>query len=1175
MLLRSVRLSAVLLLMLLGCAGLALAQARPAMLVLAGRGYAPSAKLDHLWMQQLHEQGIDLDARYQDKLPPWDDLKKYHVLVILGLPPYSEENVAVLDRFLEGGGGLFLIPDLHGYAGTLAVMLNWEKYLQRWGAHIPLEHVEDMTTVAVHPRNTRRYIYTDKILPSPVSEGVKGLWFPGGEEDNWAFHAWGHALDVSPEWTVVVRGGDASFTRPMKMVGVSAEADLLPQMHFRANPQQPPALFAIRSVGKGRVALTVSDPILHLYGGLTWIHDGVMINKGLQNRPSDFGRLFANTVRWLAEPALAGGTLGGYVQDPLQLKHPNMRRAPSEYFSEFDSYQNPTPPSGVYRGLIGARTAFSSGRGTVAEWATAARESGLDFIVFTEDFARLDEKKYRALEAQCRQLTTKDLVLIPGMALKNNIGNFLWVQGFDITWPKPSQLTGTDKDELRLQCFDAEGKLTYSDEDAKNWVWQFHGVTAKNLGYYDFTQNPGVPVRNLRLFGILAVMTYRNGKLIEDLTQDYLDYVSDGCPPLACAMNVVFSPEELRQAVASGQYLTHVGASSPDKIVEAMQYGHQYGRPNVYVSSGPRIRAWAGTQRFSTYAGESFVTARRRARPELWVTSDAGLREIVIYSETRPYRRLLFNGEKEFRTVFEWAYDRHRELTAVVTDVNGGRAVSASRSLWSDTHYNGWCNDRQNGELWHGPLTLMGARPPGGHTSRQSVGPTWDGGPPLQPFGLMDVHPGIVTADRQVEGFYRLYGGRLMEGNMYPGCYDDCVAVMAADAEHVYAPGVVANAYHTLGPIEPSRLIKFHYRRTQFLRRSAGVNLDWHPMYPEETGASLALIEGVVTLRQDLNLESLLFTGMWPHSYPKDERTVPLMVLNTGGGIQALGRAESFDQPDGAKGMGPAGERGSAFEVKPGGYVGMMPSGVGHTSLIFNAAQKPVRARVTKAFNAWWVTDPASGPQPAGAEFPFRYLAYYEDRDEPVINTLRIENVRRYLGLTGVNGCGLEVKRGRLLSQFGILEFAPEEGVVEFVVPNPGWRVNVPLGVRIHGFNPNWTVGQLQIEGYSTNFYTNGKNVYRQLGMDDRDLIHLTLYPDFAPRTHNVVGHPVQCDNRDLIIEVTQLSVKPHQYRVAVNNPTNQTITATLRQSMALPEFKFADTQVTVPAGGYLVVREQ
>ena len=61
--------------------------------------------------------------------------------------------------------------------------------------------------------------------------------------------------------------------------------------------------------------------------------------------------------------------------------------------------------------------------------------------------------------------------------------------------------------------------------------------------------------------------------------------------------------------------------------------------------------------------------------------------------------------------------------------------------------------------------------------------------------------------------------------------------------------------------------------------------------------------------------------------------------------------------------------------------------------------------------------------------------------------------------------------------------------------------------MRFHGFCPNWTVGQFQIVGYSQKFYTNGRRVYRQLGMDDRDIVHLAVYPDHAPKVHNIVGH--------------------------------------------------------------------
>jgi len=1139
---------------------------QPSVLILPGRGYSPLCKPDYNWLNKLHKAGFALDVKYSEKLPDWDALRRYNALLMLGLPPFSDSVAGLLDRYLDAGGGLFLIPNLTGYAGTLKCMKSWNAYLARWGARVPLEHIHDLTTVTTHPRSTRKFVYTDKILASPVSEGVKALWFPGGEKDNWAWHAFGHAIEVTPEWTVVARGSDSSFTKPMSEVGASAEHDLLPEMFFRPEPGVPPDLFAIRQAGNGRVALTVSDPIFHVFGGTSWIHDGVMLSKGLQRRPSHFGRLVENTCRWLAEPSVKNGRLGGHVQDPLQLKHPNSRKSPNEYFGEFDSYQNPTPPSAVFRGLIGARSAYSSGQGTVAEYAAAAREAGLDFVVFTEEFAELTEEKYRKLERECKDLSSEDLVLIPGMALMSNIGNHLWGHGFGIPWLKPSQLAGPDRRRIRLQCFDKDGKLAHSDEDAKNWLWAFHGVTGRNIGYCDFTGNPGVPVRNLRLFGILAVITYRNGAMIEDLTRDYLDYVSDGCPPLACAMDVVHSPAQLKKAVADGHYLTHVGAKAIAEVGAALQYGHQYGRPNVYLSAGPKIRSWAGTQRFSTYAGESFVTARRRARPELWVTSDVGLKEIVIYSETRLHRRFLFNGDKEFRVTFEWAYDRHRELTAIVTDVKGNRAISASRSLWSDTNYNGWCNDRQNGELWHGPGAAPGPRRP-----KFSVGPTWDGGPPPPAFGNLEIHPAVRTTERRQEGWFRLHGGRLMEGNQFATCYDDTVANAACLTTHNYAPGVVANAYHTLGPITPSKLFTALLRRTQFLQRPVGVNLDWHAMYAERAGGTVAVYEGTTTLKQDLEIEAVHCASILPHSYPKDGGNVPLLAFNAGDGSTGVGRAETFDWPA-VRGLGAG--KGGWFQLPPGGYVAMLPSKLGLPTVLFNIGAEPMRARATRAFGAWWLSHRRTGPCKKGSDFRYRFMVVYDPIDEGAVNTLRIENLRRYFGLHGENGCGLRVSKGKLISQFGLIELEAEQGLVAFEAPRPGWRVNLPLGVRLHGFNPNWTVGQYQVTGYSQRFYTDGKKVYRQLGLDDRGFAHLGIYPDHAPNTHNVVGHPLQCDAKELIIQVTKLSDRKPAWHVAVNNPTDRPIATTLRKTMDMPGFDFVETPVNVPAGGYVVVRQ-
>ena len=149
----------------------------------------------------------------------------------------------------------------------------------------------------------------------------------------------------------------------------------------------------------------------------------------------------------------------------------------------------------------------------------------------------------------------------------------------------------------------------------------------------------------------------------------------------------------------------------------------------------------------------------------------------------------------------------------------------------------------------------------------------------------------------------------------------------------------------------------------------------------------------------------------------------------------------------------------------------------------------------------------------------------------------------------------------------------PSKGIVEFEVPEPFINLDVPLGLRFIGFNPNWTVGQFQVTGYSPGFYSKGEKVYRNLGMDDRDMVHLAVYTKGVPKTHCVVGHPVQCKAMNLIIEVTHLSDNPAQWRVAVNNPTDRPIETTLKKCMDLPGFDFPDQSVKVPAGGYIVVR--
>ncbi|HEY3416105.1 MAG TPA: hypothetical protein VGM23_04385, partial [Armatimonadota bacterium] len=534
------------------------AAANPSVLVLLGK-YGSEGYGDFTWFNELHNRGIDIDVMFaNERTLNWSLLSQYNCLIICDLPvaqaasagsycwwqsPYREGMIPLLDQYLAAGGGVFFLPNLFAYPETEAKTKNLQAYTSRWGATFPVEYIDDTTAAnkAVHPRNLVTFLKTTNITPCAVTTGVSTLWFPILPAANNFYHRYGQPVEVTDDWTRVVKGSATSYTvshTPSALSGTPAWTAPL----YRANQSLPPTLMAIRELaGGGRLAISTTNNVFHLLGGTGWIHNRALLSTGLNGDASHFETLFENSLRWLAAPSEQSGTLGGYTQDPLQLIHPNQRHTPNYYFDRTVSYPVPTPYSNTYTGLIGARTAYSGGTGTVAQYATAARAVGLHFVVFLEPLGSITEANYRQLEADCTANSDTTLLLIPGLRLANNIGNPMFAYGQGLPWPTATQLQPGTTDQLRLQCFDANGNLTYSDDQAKNWVWNAMGAN-RNVGYYDFSNNPGIPMRNLRMVGMIGVLTYRNGALVEDRTEDFRDYMTDGDPPFGGVVDLVESP---------------------------------------------------------------------------------------------------------------------------------------------------------------------------------------------------------------------------------------------------------------------------------------------------------------------------------------------------------------------------------------------------------------------------------------------------------------------------------------------------------------------------------------------------------------------------------------------------------------------------------------------------------
>jgi hypothetical protein len=153
---------------------------QPSVLIINGANFEPDYHGDFNCFRQLNQHGFQIDVHFLNKEPlrpiTWDLIKQYNCLVILDLPPdeadnenwgpftwgkvppYKKEMQALLNAYLEQGGGIFLMPNV--YARGFRGLKKIENYLEPWGTRLPYETVQDPPTSVIHPRNMITFVYT-------------------------------------------------------------------------------------------------------------------------------------------------------------------------------------------------------------------------------------------------------------------------------------------------------------------------------------------------------------------------------------------------------------------------------------------------------------------------------------------------------------------------------------------------------------------------------------------------------------------------------------------------------------------------------------------------------------------------------------------------------------------------------------------------------------------------------------------------------------------------------------------------------------------------------------------------------------------------------------------------------------------------------------------------------
>ncbi|HVO27025.1 MAG TPA: hypothetical protein VMW56_25725 [Candidatus Margulisiibacteriota bacterium] len=1149
--------------------------APPAVLIVSPQG-AAGGWVDLDYLRELHAAGFEVDYTNGMADVSWERIKQYNVLVIFSCPPdqgvdgwpfhgdqpiYKQDFIALINRFLEEGGGVFLMA-----VETQVRLTLTRPLILPWGADLPLETISDAGNTAYMSRMPKTPLtFTDQILSSPVSDGVTGLWYPSQPHYNGADTL---PLAVDNHWQVVVRAMPNARTVPVDPM--HSPFPLPPNPLVRPGGVTAPPLFAIRQFGAGRIALSSQWPTYSIGSGTKWLYDREVLSKGLQGTPSDYGRLIENSFRWLAAPSLSSNRLGGYVTAPARLQPPNLSPEVKQQFAEpvwggvDDRLLQPPNNTRLFKGVIGVQTNLSGGHGTVADYAAAAKQAGLDFVVFLEDFVNLDAGKLAQLKADCQDNSDGSLILYPGYHIDNNIGNHMFLFGPGLTLPPPRLLTGLNGKLFMLQGESAPGVFGATPPAAMDFLVNLTRDT--QIGYYDFAHSGmGMRLQDARLYAMAALRTYRNGQLLDDVTTDYLTSAQGTISPAPVAVNFIASPSALRAAVAANQGLTYAMAHSSDTLWnDAIGYANQYSCPNVFASDGPLILRWPDCVRVSTYGAEPFVTGRGLMEAPIYITSDKGLAEVRIYDGQNLYRRFKLAGDPVFRKLLHLEGTVQRNLVLVAEDVAGGRAVSAARRAWKDGSLAPvFCGDRINDcaymFLARGPYPMTVIRTP----ELSDPGATWDGGPRgiLTPIDFEGCNPN-VDADRG-----RVNGDQYNQTPLLEFADEGAVAVRSVRDELIDKRVRVTNPWNTYGPRASSRVMDFALSYTQFDRANVGVPAVGWAAPPSQTGCNAALFRSTVTFKDTTRIGGLRLLRNW--------NWIPGLALNlvVGRGQKIL---NEMSIPDMKAARASTGDAAASFKLGHGAWFGIYGPQTGNSQLFVNQGRS-MELRVGQQQSGDWLSlwAPSVSQAAAGDTYTYDLFSAACPLDAAARSAQAFVDAWRYLSRPD----GLRVSRGKRVRGRGPLELRAEGGAVHLSVPRPRTPTTLTLPVIVNGLNRRWSVGLWQLSGYVRGDYGGGTNRYRAVGVDLAGRAYIPLYPDLAAQTEVEIGHPVIADShgKDLFIQVTALRGGTERnpaylWYVDVNNPLDTPISTTLKRNMDLPNFAFASETITLAPGEHRVV---
>ncbi len=610
----------------------------------------------------------------------WELLSKFNAVVLFDMSRRYEGTRTVnaveispegfqrisdlLYRFVQEGGGLYVygVSFTHMGQGWAADSLN--RFLRPLGAQVLFEMLRDEPKEQRQPEGRQvLYALADSIVAHPATAGVKNYWYAVGP---FSYGPWTRPLGLGPDWTPLIRTSEGFRSVPFE----DKSWDGPPTPAESGVKEKTAVIYAARQYGQGRIVLNGGESTISFFGyGYSDYADRqwgqIGMEAGLNGIKSDGLQLLVSSLKWLTQPS--AGKFGGFVP-PVKPPFEPKVTAPIRW----DPAGEVRGEISYRKGVMGAIPALGGGSGSIAEWVEAAKAQGLSWIVFAGDFAKMEKPAWDQMVAECKAQSNDAFVAVPALLTLDDQNNH-FLQCGPQSWPKAERLS--KKDPKRVQ-----DHIGYWMNDS-NFPCRVPFLFSQ--GRYPTWLHSG--------YDTFAVRTYRDGELVDEAVEGFLQNQEQGDRSRIVTVNLLSAPEKL----AAVKDFTYIMAGNATQMEETFTRPQFSGGNISYVSSGPRILNFYISNGTRNTYGDYFVPGTERWRASLRVASEIPLKSVTFYDSTRVFRRLALSGQTA-EINLEGLHDNRHVLCAVVEDEQGHRAMTGSAEIQDTLMIQFFCSDRCN-----------------------------------------------------------------------------------------------------------------------------------------------------------------------------------------------------------------------------------------------------------------------------------------------------------------------------------------------------------------------------------------------------------------------------------------------------------------------------------------------